>query len=51
MLHDLVANPGDHSGPELYDAMVAELAAGVGGAQGASRALDQRLRSVGPRRE
>lgn len=29
MLHDLVANPGDHSGPELYDAMVAELAAGV----------------------
>ncbi|WP_075937038.1 DUF5791 family protein [Halosegnis longus] len=29
MLHDLVADPGDHSGTELYDAMVAELAAGV----------------------
>ncbi|MDZ7747412.1 MAG: DUF5791 family protein [Halobacteriales archaeon] len=29
MLHDLVANPGDHSGTELYEDMVAELAAGV----------------------
>jgi hypothetical protein len=29
MLHDLVADPGDHTGDQLYDALVAELAARV----------------------
>ncbi|PSQ32157.1 hypothetical protein BRD16_01350 [Halobacteriales archaeon SW_6_65_46] len=30
MLHDLVADPGAQSGPELHDAMITELATGVG---------------------